>query len=458
MRGSLTYGYSSSIIASTIGQPGWYRYFELPLEHEPGYARVTTRAIATANGLYSTGGAIGTLFIMWFAQAYGRKSSIQFGAVLSLLGGLLQGGALALSMFHVGRVVSGIGIGILVTVCPMYLAELSTPNIRGFFVGQHAIFLVVGYTLAGWLGYACYFASRVNESFAWRFPLIFQSVSPLLLLVCSFFIPRSPRWLVSKGRLDDAWKTLQKIRASPQDSSHSNAQNEFHQIREQIRLEDERVASTGHNRWMACWTKKSYRKRMMLGFLTQWGAEFAGPLVINNYAVILYTGLGVSGSMPLLLSAVWLTTAGNYGTVIYNPLGAWLHDQVNSRRLMFLTGLTGCLITTSCLVGVTAVYAGTDNKIANGFGIFFIFFYLTFQGHSQDDSLLITAKLSLEEISAVFGDEVAVAGLQQTGEEAQGLGQKVEMTGLEVRNGRTGGDLRAEGKDHDGATEEMKHV
>lgn len=186
-------------------------------------------------------------------------------------------------MFQVGRVVSGIGIGILVTVCPMYLAELSPPNIRGFFVGQHAIFLVIGYTLAGWLGYACYFATQVNESFAWRFPLIFQSLPPLLLLICSFFIPRSPRWLLSKGRVVDAWNTLQKIRASSLDPDNSYARKEFHQIQEQIRLEEERVASTGHNRWIACWTKKSYRKRMGLGFLTQWGAEFAGPLVIVCY-------------------------------------------------------------------------------------------------------------------------------------------------------------------------------
>lgn len=125
---------------------------------------------------------------------------------------------------------------------------------------------------------------------------------------------------------------------------------------------------------------------MIIGFLTQWGAEFAGPLIINNYAVILYTNLGQTGSMPLLLSALWLTTAG----LIYNPGGAWLHDKVNSRRGMFMVGLAGCLVTTSCLCAMIAQYAGTTNKVGNGFGIFFIFLYLAFQGTGCDTTVRVS--------------------------------------------------------------------
>lgn len=88
-----TYGYCSAVIGSTIGQPGWYAFFNLPVQGEPGYATTTTNAIATANGLYSSGGAVGSLWIMWAAMALGRKLNIQLGAVLAILGGALQGGA-----------------------------------------------------------------------------------------------------------------------------------------------------------------------------------------------------------------------------------------------------------------------------------------------------------------------------------------------------------------------------
>jgi MFS family permease len=184
------------------------------------------------------------------------------------------------SMFHVGRVISGLGIGILVTACPMYLSELAPPQNRGWLVGHHAIFLVFGYMLSGWLGYACYFATAHNPDFAWRFPLCVQTLPPLVLAVTSIWIPRSPRWLLQKGKIEEAWTVIQALRRSPDDPDDLVAKEELYQTREQIALDATKLKAVGYGPWMACWKKKSYRKRMIIGFLTQWGAEFAGPLVI----------------------------------------------------------------------------------------------------------------------------------------------------------------------------------
>lgn len=183
-------------------------------------------------------------------------------------------------MFQAGRVISGLGIGILVTACPMYLSELSPPSKRGWLVGHHAIFLVFGYMLSGWLGYACYFATDLSPSFAWRFPLCVQCLSPLCLLVASVWIPRSPRWLLQKGRTAEAWDVLRKLRRSEGDKEDLVAREELYQVKMQIALDTQKLEAIGCTPWTAVIKKKSYRKRMMIGFLTQWGAEFAGPLVI----------------------------------------------------------------------------------------------------------------------------------------------------------------------------------
>lgn len=90
---SQTYGYAASIISSTIGLPGWYLYFDLPQSEEDGYASITTPVISTANGLFSAGGAVATLIVMWSCDAFGRLRNIQFACLLGLLGGALQGGA-----------------------------------------------------------------------------------------------------------------------------------------------------------------------------------------------------------------------------------------------------------------------------------------------------------------------------------------------------------------------------
>lgn len=353
---------------------------------------------------------------MWSGDSFGRIRNLQAGCLLGVLGGALQGGATSLAMFQAGRFIMGICIGIMVTITPMYLSEISSPLSRGWLVGHHAIFLVFGYMISGWVGYAVYFAP--NLSFGWRFPLCCQIVFPVILLAGTPWLPQSPRWLVSKERHGEAWDELQRLRRSPMDPDDRVAREELREIQDQIKLDRDKLARWNGNPWRAVLSKKSYRRRMLIGFLTQWGAEFGGPLIIvsepgttpgnlgltslkqNNYAVILYEGLGQTGSMPLLLSALWLTTAG----VIYNPGGAWLHDKVNSRRWMFITGFAGIVITTSCLAAMIACFAGTDNRAGNSMGVFFMFLYLAFQGTFCDTTMYIY-------VSEIFPTEIRSIGM-----------------------------------------------
>lgn len=183
-------------------------------------------------------------------------------------------------MFQVGRFIAGLGIGILVTVCPMYMSELAPPVKRGWLVGHHAIFLVFGYMLSSWVGFACYFATYRHPSFAWRFPLCLQCLGPLVLSILSPFIPKSPRWLLQNGHVDKAWKVLQRLRNDPLDEHDLVAKEELFQTKQQIALEQSKLKALGCGPWTAVLKKKSYQKRMIIGFLTQWGVEFGGPLVI----------------------------------------------------------------------------------------------------------------------------------------------------------------------------------
>ena len=120
----------------------------------------------------------------------------------------------------------------------------------------------------------------------------------------------------------------------------------------------------------------------------------------NNYAVILYTSLGQTGYMPLLLAALWLTTAG----VIYNPFGAWLHDKVNSRRKMYMTGFVGIIVTTSVMSAMISLYAGTSNKAGNAIGVLFMFLYLAFQGTCCNTTMYLY-------VSEIFPTEIRSIGI-----------------------------------------------
>lgn len=169
-------------------------------------------------------------------------------------------------------------MGYMATVTPMYLSEMSSPLARGWLVGHHPIFLVFGYMLSSWIGFAVFFGK--NQEFGWRFPLAVQVLPPLVLLAGSAWIPPSPRWLLSRGHKEKAWAVLKRLRASPEDPNDIVANEEFYQIQKQLELDSNKLAAYGGSPWKAVIQKKSYRKRMIIGFLTQWGAEFGGPLII----------------------------------------------------------------------------------------------------------------------------------------------------------------------------------
>lgn len=70
--------------------------------------------------------------------------------------------------------------------------DAAPPQARGFLVGQHGTWIVMGYAIAGWVGAGTYYSS--NLSFQWRFPIALSIVPPLALAICAPWIPESPRW------------------------------------------------------------------------------------------------------------------------------------------------------------------------------------------------------------------------------------------------------------------------
>ncbi|KAI1938892.1 hypothetical protein LOZ57_006276 [Ophidiomyces ophidiicola] len=451
--GSTACSYGMAIISSTIGQPSFYKDFQLAMQGEPGYDKTST-LIGAMNGLNSAGSAFGCAFVSWSADRYGRLRSLQLGSVILIIGAALCAGSVNMAMFLVARFIAGFGIGILITGIPMYQAEASAPSSRGFMVSMHGIMFAVGYSLASWIGFGCYFLSANGNmtSFAWRFPLAFQAAPAILLLIGSPWLPFSPRWLLEKGRHEEAHAVLIRLHRTADDPNNISAEKEYFQMKKQLELDREIKQNTG--RWDLFKTGPN-RRRAFVGFALMFGNQFTGVLVIANYGVLLYASLGMKTFMPLLLSALWVTASfpGNVFT-------AFFVDRLG-RRFFLLTGLSGLLF---CLVmecWTQAVYLGTDNaagqKAAVFFLFLFIFFWSTFidatqflylseifptQTRSQGMALgmvgtfsatiivLVAGPIaldrSLEDINAAFGEKVAVRFYGATEEEEEMYAKAIE--------------------------------
>ena len=268
----MTYGYCSSIIATTLGQPSFIAYFALDTRSN------ATNLIGAINGLFQAGGLFGTLSCISSADVLGRRKAMLVTSIITVIGGALQAGSVNIGMYLAFRFVTGFGIGALVTLVPLYQSEIAPPRIRGLLVGVHGVLICVGYTLASWVGLGFYFVHAGGAQ--WRLPLAIQALPPLGLAVGVLFLPESPRWLIDHDRMEEAYVAFGKVRAESSDDMIGDElaiRAEFDLLYGQIKHE----RSEEHT-FADLFKKKSMRKRCIIGFLTLFGCQATGTLVINS--------------------------------------------------------------------------------------------------------------------------------------------------------------------------------
>ncbi|KAF2226140.1 general substrate transporter [Elsinoe ampelina] len=367
--GSFTYGFNASIMGTVFGLTSFYSYFRL--ETTGTGAAYANSIIGATQGLFSAGGIVGCCIVAWLANAVGRKLSVQIICTICIISAVIQCASVHIAMLLIGRFLNGVGSGMINCIVPLYQSEVSPAHLRGRLVGSHGFLLVVGYAVAGWTGLGCYFEN--NPAIQWRLCLALQVVGPLFLLIGTLQLPESPRWLLSRGKGDEALTILSRLHHSTIDNDDTLARNEFAQIERQLALDAEMPQSI-----LQVMKIPSYRKRLLLGLLIQCAAQSTGVLVINNYQVLLYNGLGLTGWLPLLLYAIYASWAA-----VLNWAGALIVDRAGRIKMLSI-GITGCALMVACETAMVAVYGGTTNRIGNGFGVFFLFCFVTFYGSCVD--------------------------------------------------------------------------
>jgi fucose permease len=130
-----------------------------------------------------------------------------------------------------------------------------------------------------------------------------------------------------QNRPQDAWKVIQKLHESGKDSSRDSfAKEEFYQMTQQVNVDQEMARGESVK---TLFTKRSYRKRMFCAFMTMFASESTGILVVYNYSVLLYEGLGFNNEISLLLAAAYVTVA-----CIGNFINSILIDRVGRVKLL----------------------------------------------------------------------------------------------------------------------------
>ena len=156
------------------------------------------------------GATIVTTFSGSLSDSVGRRPMLMISSFLYFVSGLVMLWSPSVYILLLARLIDGLGIGLVVTQVPIYISETSPSEIRGFlntfpqFSGSTGMFL----------SYCLVFFMSLAEKPNWRVMLGVLSIPSLLYsLLVIFFLPESPRWLVSKGRMLEAKKVLQRLRS-----------------------------------------------------------------------------------------------------------------------------------------------------------------------------------------------------------------------------------------------------
>lgn len=309
------------------------------------------------------------LLSAWFSSilagsltdTYGRRPAIILSSILLIVGSLLMGAAHDKIVLLLGRLVVGAAVGLASMVVPMYIAEIAPSGVRGQLVMINMCCITGGQFMASLTAYGFSF---MHASVGWRYMLGVAAVFALVQFIAFMFLPESPRWLVSRGRLDAARHALRRMRPRSVDieaeleSIHANDARSKRQQHERLEKSASLRRASAHSNDVAClivttepqestwkrvWNTQPVRKALLVGCALQLVQQVSGINTVMYYSASIFEMAGVaSKQQALVMSAV--TAFVNF---IFTLVGFALVERVGRRPLVLvsLAGVTLSLIT-----------------------------------------------------------------------------------------------------------------
>ncbi|CAG8495717.1 10057_t:CDS:10, partial [Scutellospora calospora] len=256
---------------------------------------------------------VGALASGYSADRLGRRFSILGGSLVFIVGSILQATSTTFAQLYVGRIVSGLSIGVLSMMVPLYQSEISPKEIRGRLVSLQQFTITIGIAVSFWIDYA---TEKIDSSNQWRIPLGIQVIPAFLLALGTLILPFSPRWLLDNDRDDEALIVLAKLRSNG-DKNDPIVIDEFNEIKENVRFEREVAAKS----YLELLKKgpENIRKRVMLGIAIQAFQQLTGinAIMVCNASTLLATGInGIVNMLATIPAILWIDSWGRRPTLM----------------------------------------------------------------------------------------------------------------------------------------------
>ncbi|CAK7200719.1 hypothetical protein SEUCBS139899_003418 [Sporothrix eucalyptigena] len=280
---NIIFGYETTSFSGVQSIPGFTR--EFGTETSPGsgkYALSAARASYTSSTAFA-GKLVGALVAPFIVERWGHRIAIWLLVVVVWVGIIIESTSKSIAQFIVGRIIIYFSVGIAEVTSTGYQSEIVPAAMRGTVVGSIQLFNLFGQI----------FAAGINRGFStnatskgWIVPVAIQAAIPVLIFVGTFFIPSSPRWLLSKGRKEEAIAVLDRIRPA-EDVQAGMSRLEIDAIEEAIANDQEK----------APWTdmvKGTNLRRSVIAVGLLGIQQFLGQGFVSGYSPRFYATVGLS--------------------------------------------------------------------------------------------------------------------------------------------------------------------
>ena len=250
---------------------------------------------------------------------FGRRWMIILAGIVFALSAIGTALAPTVGWLIGARVTSGIGIGIASFISPMYIAELVPAKVRGSLVAVNMLAITTGIVIAYLVDYA------FSASHGWRYMFGLAVLPAIVLVIGMGWLPDSPRWLISKSKIDKARQILQRARTT------SDVGQEIKDIQQSMVQQGEGG--------MAGLFQPSLRMPMIVGLGLATFQQITGINTVIYYAPTIFKFAGISAAGPAILAGAGLTAV----MWCFHVLAIFLLDRIG-RRPLLLTGVAGQIV------------------------------------------------------------------------------------------------------------------
>ncbi|KIW15311.1 hypothetical protein PV08_05356 [Exophiala spinifera] len=364
--GGVLFGYDTGTIGGILAMKYWRQLFSTgyinPTDDFPDVTAAQTSEIVS---ILSAGTFFGALLSAPLADTIGRRFAMIFNSFVFTVGVILQTAATAIPMFVAGRFFAGLGVGLLSATIPLYQSETAPKWIRGAIVGTYQWAITFGLLIAAIVLNA---TKNRQDTGSYRIPVAVQFAFAIILVVGMIILPETPRYLIKRGKLDAAARSLARLRQLPVD--HTAVAEEL----AEIVANHEYELAVGSASYLELFRNASIRKRLLTGVGLQALQQLTGVNFIFYYGTSYFTRSGISN--PFVVSMIT-----NIVNVVSTVPGLILVEKWG-RRPLLLTGAIGMsvcqLIVAS--VGTALPDESSANKALIAFVCFYIFFFASSWG------------------------------------------------------------------------------